>query len=230
MSWRDDHRTTTVPPLDPSRPDASAEPPSPPPLALWRKVLLILIGVALVGGLASLLVTRHSGSTAARGGGPGATVSQPQTTPATTPAQSDRPPPLLNTGEDWNAIARSIIAYNDWLHVHPHPELLDQIMVPTDKDYADTKLGLTNLATKGWHYDPALPPTDVQHVEVSTRISPTRVGVVIKLGPAPQFRVVDPTGKVIQDTPATTDGNLVEWTLVQSPGDPHWRLVDVLPL
>lgn len=103
-------------------------------------------------------------------------------------------------------------------------------MVPTDKDYPDEKLGLTNLATKGWRYDPPLPPTLVERVSVTTRMSPTRVGVVLRYGPAPRFRVVDSAGNVIQDKPAGTDGNTVEWTLVQTPGDARWRLESVIPI
>jgi hypothetical protein len=190
----------------------------------------VAITVFIVGGLATVVVTRqHDRSHENTSSGRIGSVPQP-TTVTTTFLQNPQPPPLLNTGEDWDTIARSIVAYNDWLYAHPHPELLDQIIDPSNRDYANTKLGLTNLATQGWHYDPPLPPTVVQHVEMTTRMSPNRVGVVIRYGSAPEFRVVDQTGKVVQDTPAKTDGNTVEWTLVKAPSDDHWRLADVLAL
>ncbi|MGQ0823477.1 MAG: hypothetical protein ACT4OX_00360 [Actinomycetota bacterium] len=46
------------------------------------------------------------------------------------------PPPLVNTGTDYEAIYRSIDAYQHWLYGHnPDPELIDEIVVPATSIY-----------------------------------------------------------------------------------------------
>lgn len=212
--------------------DLEGAPPQPPStepdrgLSPWRAAAVLAIFAVLIGAIAWGVISRRGdGDQRAVPAGPGATA-----TPPSTPGVADKPPALVNTGENWDAIVRSIVAYNEWLYLHPRPELLDSIMLPAHKEYADTKLGLTSLATKGWRYDPQPSPVAVQRVTLGTRLSATKVSLVIRYGPAPQYRVVDQTGKVISDSPATADGNSVVWTLAQSPGDPRWRLEDVDPL
>ncbi|MDP1807758.1 MAG: hypothetical protein Q8K72_21450 [Acidimicrobiales bacterium] len=211
--------------------DLEGAPPQPPStepdrgLSPWRAAAVLAIFAVLIGAIAWGVISR-SGD-----GDPKTTPAGPSGVPATaqpsTPGVADQPPTLVNTGENWDAIVRSIVAYNDWLYLHPRPELLDEIMLPAHKEYADTKLGLTNLATKGWRYDPPRLPVIVERVTLGTRLSATKASVVVRYGPAPQYRVVDQAGKVIADSPATADGNTVVWTLAQTPGDPRWRLEDI---
>lgn len=221
MNWRQNSDITTAP-LEPATPSG---PPGPQRVSRGRTAVLAVVFVALVAGIVGLVVTRGSG----RDDTPpqGATGSIP-TTAAT--VQPEQPPRLVNTGEDWDSIVRSMLAFREWLQLHPRPELLDEIMVPTHPSYSGDKLGLTNFATKGWHYDPVPPPVTVERVSLTTRLSPTKVGLAVRLGPAPRYRVVDQAGNVIADTPATSSGNTVVWTLTQNAGDPRWRLEAVLPL
>ena len=210
--------------------DLEGAPPQPPStepdrgLSPWRAAAVLAIFTVLIGAIAWGVISRRSdGDQRAVPAGP----SGAPATPPSTPGVADKPPALVNTGENWDAIVRSIVAYNEWLYLHPRPELLDEIMLPAHKEYANTKLGLTNLATKGWRYDPPPRPVTVERVTLGTRLSATKVSVVIRYGPAPQYRVVDQAGKVISDSPATADGNSVVWTLAQTAGDSRWRLEDV---
>lgn len=210
--------------------DLEGTPPQPPStepdrgLSPWRAAAVLAIFAVLIGAIAWGVISRRGdGDQKAVPAGPsGAPTAQPST-----PGVGDQPPTLVNTGENWDAIVRSIVAYRDWLRTHPRPELVDEIMLPALSGYSDTKLGLTNLATKGWRYDPLPAPVTVERVTLGTRLSATKVSVVIRYGPAPHWRVVDPAGNVISDSPATSDGNSVVWTLAQSPGDPRWRIEDI---
>ena len=210
--------------------DLEGTPPQPPStepdrgLSPWRAAAVLAIFAVLIGAIAWGVISRRGdGDQKAVPAGPsGAPTAQPST-----PGVGDQPPTLVNTGENWDAIVRSIVAYRDWLRTHPRPELVDEIMLPALSGYSDTKLGLTNLATKGWRYDPLPAPVTVERVTLGTRLSATKVSVVIRYGPAPHWRVVDPAGNVISDSPATADGNSVVWTLAQSPGDPRWRIEDI---
>lgn len=223
MSWRQNSDITTAP-REPATPPG---PPGPQRISRGRTAILAVVFVALVAGIAGLVVTRGSDDSS-HDGVQGATGTLPAV--STVPAQSDQRPALLNTGEDWDTIVRSIVRFSEWLKLHPNPELLDEYTVPTHKDYADTKLGLTNLATKGWRYDPVPAPVTVERVSVTTRMSPTRVGLAIRFGPAPQYRVVDQAGNEVYNQPST-NGNTVEWTLARTPADnPHWRVEAVLAL
>jgi hypothetical protein len=148
----------------------------------------------------------------------------PASSPST--ASADQPPPLVNTGENWEAIVRSMVAFNDWLYLHPRPELLDTVVLPSSPNYAETKLGLTNLATKGWRYDPPRAPLTVEIVRLNSRISPTAAAVFVRFGPTPRYRVVDQSGTEVANVPATTVSKSVIWTLVQKP-DGRWYLSDV---
>ena len=138
------------------------------------------------------------------------------------------PPELRTTGEDWDGIVRSILGYQDWLFTHPKPELLDNIMLPTFSQYQDHKLGLTNLATKGWRYDPEYRPATVTLIRLFERPRSDMAVVFVRTFGFPA-RIVDPAGKVIQDTPGVGDVSVL-WTLKNSVGgDARWKLDKVTP-
>ena len=211
--------------------DLEGTPPQPPStepdrgLTPWRAAAVLAIFAVLIGAIAWGVISRRGdGDQRAVPAGPSGAPMAPG---ASAPNQTAQPPVLVNTGENWDAIVRSIVAYRDWLGLHPRAELVDEIMLPALAGYSDTKLGLTNLATKGWRYDPLPAPVTVERVSLGTRLSPTKVSLVIRYGPAPHYRVVDLEGKVVYDTPATPDGNTVVWTLAQTPGDPRWRIEDI---
>jgi hypothetical protein len=213
MSVRTPTETTGAPPGGPDHEDG-------PGLSLARRVTLVVVFAALLGVLVVGLVSRRSG-------GNDAAVARvsPTVAPPTTAIQ---PPPLIDTGEDWNAIVRSMIAYNDWLYLHPKPELLDAFSLPSAPLYAETKLALTNLATKGWHYDPPRPSVTIEIVRLNSRVNAKTAAVFVRFGPSPQYRVVDQSGAEVAIQPAIPTGNSVIWTLAEIDG--RWRLADVTPL
>jgi hypothetical protein len=214
VSVRTPTETTGVPAGGPDHEDG---------LSLARRVRLVVVFAALLGVLVVGLVSRRSG------GNDAAVTGVSPTTPPPTQAVAERPPTLVDTGEDWNAIVRSITAYDDWLFLHPRPELLDEILLPSAPTYADSKVGLTNLATKGWRYDPPPAPAPVEIVRLNNRVDATTAAVFVRFGPAPQYRVVDRSGAEVANKPATQVGNSVIWTLKLGP-DSRWRLADVDPL
>jgi predicted lipid-binding transport protein (Tim44 family) len=148
-----------------------------------------------------------------------ATGGAPPTAAPADPAAS--PPELKNTGEDWDQIVRSIVAYEHWLFTHPNPDLLVNTELPTNDFFDDRQLGLRNLATKGWRYDPPKQPLPVELVRMQHRLADNVVTVFVRFGPTPATRVVDSAGKVVQETPETPP-NPVVWTLVRDPAsNPH---------
>ena len=149
--------------------------------------------------------------------------------PVTALPDGSLPPELMNTGEDWDTIVRSTLAYRHWLYLHPDPELLINIEVPSYDGFEDSKLGLTNLATKGWRYDPPREPLIAELVRLREREADNVVILFIRFGPTPAVRVVDPAGKVIQNSPGIPPGAAL-WTMVREPAtDAHWRLWRVTP-
>jgi hypothetical protein len=139
---------------------------------------------------------------------------------------SSSPPELKNSGEDWDQIVRSISQYQSWLFVHPNPALLDNIMLRSYDGYAQHQLGLTNLATKGWRYDPPFRPITVDLVRLQDRPRPD-LAVVFVRSTSPANRVVDANGAVVQDSPALGQVSVL-WTIQREPAtDPHWRVAKV---
>ena len=144
----------------------------------------------------------------------------------TTVVESSTPPELRNTGEDWDQIVRSIFNYQSWLFAHPRPELLENIMLPSYDAFADHKLGLTNLVTKGWRYDPQFRPSTVELVRLQDRPRPD-VAVVFVRNFDPPNRVVDPAGKIVLDSPGAGTASVL-WTLQREPASSaKWRIAKV---
>jgi hypothetical protein len=182
--------------------------------------LLIVAVLAILAGGSFVVLHRDGGN------GKAATGTSAVTTVV---AASDVPPELKNTGEDWDQIVRSIFNYQAWLFTHPRPELLDNIMLPSYDGYADHQLGLTNLVTKGWHYDPQYRPSTVELTRLQDRPRPDLAVVFIRNSDPPN-RVVDGTGKVILDSPGAGTASVL-WTLQRDPpSNQHWRIAKVTVL
>ena len=182
-------------------------------------LLVAVVGVLAVGSFVVLRNDDGSGTGGRTLVGPGPTTISPD---------PNLPPALANTGEDWDQIVRSMRAYQQWLFTHPKPELLDNIMLRTYDDYDGHKLGLTNLATKGWHYDPPFRAATVEVVRLQDRPRPD-LAVVFVRSFTPPNRVVDASGKVISDDPGAGEASVL-WTLQREPAtDAHWRLAKVTP-
>lgn len=180
---------------------------------------MLLVAVLVVAAVASVVAWQRSGADDDVAGSSGISG-----VASTVPA--DSPPPLQNTGEDWDAIVRSIFGYQAWLFTHPRPELLENIMLPSYEDFDQHRLGLSNLATKGWRYEPQFRPATVEVVRLHDRPRPD-LAVVFVRSFHPPNRIVDPSGAVIVDSPGAGDAAVL-WTLQREPSQrAEWRLARV---
>lgn len=178
--------------------------------------------------VALLAVFTAAGFVAWQRGDDGSTEGSTGPGPTTTALAGDVPPVLNTTGEDWDAIVRSIVDYQAWLFTHPKPELLDNIFLPSYSGYADGKLGLTNLATQGWRYDPEFRPATVQLVRLFERPR-ADVAVVFVRSFDPPNRIVEQSGKVVLDSPGAGDTSVL-WTLKRDTDrDTGWKVDQVTP-
>jgi hypothetical protein len=188
---------------------------------MWRKVVLGALLVVLIGGIVTILAVRHSDSGDGEAAGPVASVPAPQTTAVTSPARDEQPPPLLNTGEDWTTIMRSLEAYNDWLARHPNPDLLTNVLHPSNPVFGDSKNALIKFASGEWRYDPVPRPKVVERVVLTSRLGDKTALLFVWSGPTDEYRIVDRTGKVVFDAPAQPASKALV-TLVQDDNDPRW--------
>ena len=221
MSWRQPNPRG----LDVEERGGDGAPPAgegPPPLATWRKVVLGLVLAALALGLVVVVVARANGgdddTTAAS---PTAPPTQVQTS-APPPPSSSQPPPLLNTGDDpdWNAMVRSMRAFDDWLRAHPRPELLGEWIRKESPAFNEGQAALRSFADGTWRYDIPYEPLSIERVSLISRHGPSAV-VFVRYGPTGPTRVVDRTGKVVYEEPAK-DARSVAWTVIRDP-DGRWR-------
>lgn len=113
---------------------------------------VLVVAMLVITAVASVVMWQRTGGNDVAGSG---------AIPAPASTIAGSPPPLHNTGEDWDAIVRSIFGYQAWLFTHPRPELLENIMLPSYDGFDEHRLGLANLATKGWRYDPQFRPARV---------------------------------------------------------------------
>lgn len=89
-----------------------------------RAVFALVVLLAACGGGSEAAdpttTTAESTTTTSTTLDPTNTTEAPSTTSF---VESDVPPPLLLTGEDFDAIVRSIAAYSEWVAAHPDPAL-----------------------------------------------------------------------------------------------------------
>ena len=193
-----------------------------------RYAIAVVMVATLGVGVVWLYFIRDDGSGSSASGPTGVTAPS-STAGEVVPTGNEPPPRLENDSEDWDRVVRSIVAYEQWLFTHPDPDLLIKTEVPSYELFADGQLGLRNLATKGWRYDPPRQPLPVELVRFHQRPAENVVVLFVRFGRTPPTRVVDRDGKVIQDTAGSPPGAAL-WTLVREPPtDKHWRLFKVSP-
>lgn len=148
-------------------------------------------------------------------------VMTPEAPVVTTPTTL-APPALANARAtpDFEAVVRSIVAYESWLRLHPDPARVTDYMDPTHPGYAEAVAAQRRLASGEVRYDPAPADITVAVARVTTA-EPTVATVFVRFNDLPAFRVVDRSGAVVVDTPAKP-GNSVAWKLRYSDG--RWRV------
>lgn len=186
-------------------------------MTLWRKVALVAILAGLAVGLTVVLVQRGGGSDIADRA-PASTV------PSGTPVPPR--PELRTTGEDFDAIVRSVDELSDWVYEYdPDPRYAALFDDPRCECYQTTEAALQSLKVSGQHHDS--PGVRVHEVAVRRRASDHQVTLYVVIEGLPGS-IVDRDGTVVQQRPTLPPtGLLEEW--VRGP-DGRWRTLDVTPL
>ncbi len=149
-----------------------------------------------------------------------ATTSQAKndSTPTSTPRV--QPPALRTTGEDLNAVVRSIFEYRTWIARNPNPEAFRAIYAEECKCLANDQAKYSDYVAKGLRWDDGgIVVLDVKEIR---RVNPNfvRVRVVTQHGPQ---RLVDSTGKVAQEGPGWKPFADV-YELVRTGPDAPWKV------
>lgn len=217
MSWRrnGEHRHGVVveerePELGPN--EASPLAPAKPRLALWRKLAVAGVLVALLGGLAWTFIRDDEPDQVAP-------VVVPSTTMAPTMPPATGPPELRNTGEDFNDIVRSVSAFEDWVYQHdPDPKYVALIKHQRCECYRVAEDGLASLKAAGQHHNS--PGEKIRKVIVRDRPRPELVTLYVITEGLPGA-IVDHDGNVVKERPPLAPtGFLEDWVRGE---DGHWR-------
>ena len=143
---------------------------------------------------------------------------------SSTTALTSTPRALENAGDDLVAVTLSISSFRRWLLEHPRPDLLERIVRPSCSCWDANHQGLDGLATKGWRYEPGLPPYVAPEVSVRDRPGPDVAIVYVVLPASPRLQVVDASGAVVQEIPASERRGAL-YSLVREAG--RWRIGDI---
>ena len=125
-------------------------------------------------------------------------TSQPTNDSTPTSAPGAQPPALRTTGEDLNAVVRSIFEYRTWIARHPNPEAFRAIYAEECACLANDQAKYSDYVAKGLRWDDeGIVVLDVTEIR---RVNPNfaRVRVVTQHGPQ---RLVDGAGKVVREGP-----------------------------
>jgi hypothetical protein len=221
MSWLREEAGTATTDRHVHQDDAAPEPPPGDRVAPWRMVAAALFVLILAAAAVWQLTDDGGGSSSTP-----TTTAAPSTTSAPTTATTldpSRPPELRNTGEDFDAIVRSVDAFENWVYQYdPDPKWVPEYVDPRNNDefgFKRTQQSLAALKAAGERYDSAT--TRIHKVIVRDRVSDHQVGVYVireHVGGA----VVDREGRVVHQLrtlPPT--GYFEDW--VRGP-DGRWRL------
>lgn len=183
-------------------------------------IVAIAVVVLLAAGLVYQLVDRGSDGSASPATSTttlASTADPNPTLPGPEPA-----PPLVNSGEDFDAIIRSFIAYQDWVGAHPDPAALTETMAETCPCLAPSQKNMEELKAKGWRYEPGV-DTEVQQVKPRA-VTGDVVDVFVAIR-YPEREVLDSAGRVVKTDPAEPPTSYF-YTLTRG-GDGRWRITQI---
>ncbi|MGH9189975.1 MAG: hypothetical protein ACRD0Q_08095 [Acidimicrobiales bacterium] len=162
----------------------------------------------------------------ASGGDSGDSVVAPSSTtpaiPATTQRSEPPAPSIVDTGEDLDAVVRSLIAFHDWIVAHPDPALLVRTTDASCACFASTQKNLSDLAVKRWRYEESR-RTEVLRTRPE-RVDPTVVDVFVVLR-SDEALVLDQAGQVVDREPAYPPTSYF-YTLRRGP-EGRWRITQI---
>lgn len=144
-----------------------------------------------------------------------------ESTDTTTFAQADEPPTLVNTGEDFDAIVRSLSAFGEWLSVHPDADRLAEAYRVGSPGYDALHPAFVDFETRGLHTDGAT-PGEINLVQVATQVSPDVVLLYLEITNHP-YLVLDASGAVVEQRPGNPR---TAWTWELRRGDTGRWLIE----
>ena len=115
----------------------------------------------------------------------------------TTSTTMNRVPVLQNTGQDFDSILKSLVAYREWLNQHPDPNLLTRIYERTCPCFDKQKAYLSRLREKGWRHIGSSNGLAFLEIRVAGRPSRDIVSLDVLERPMPTM-IVDRNGRVVR--------------------------------
>ena len=142
-----------------------------------RRTGALLAGLAMAAGIAYFLVSDSDANQAPGGRLPGDSSVSP--TPTESPSPTTEPPPELNnTGNDFEAIWRSINDYRNWLYMNePSRANLARIYETECRCFKAEMNVIRKLEARGWLYNDE--GVEVLAVEIIEQPSPDIVGLEV---------------------------------------------------
>jgi hypothetical protein len=188
------------------------------------------LAVALVGILAAC-----SG-----GSGGGGGKASPKTSPPTTapPATIDlsKPipggslhgtprPPLENTGSDYAAIFKSLIANQRWISENPDPALISDVYVPGTPGHDARVQAYQYLVDNGYRWaDEGFQLLSVDVIDAKADVVSLRITDGLEFE-----RIVDAAGNQVGSTRPRNPAEQDRTTVLSRDGTGRWRIADVSP-
>lgn len=209
MNWKrlGDSATTTVPAAGP--PPSSPAPREPTAVGRGRTVVLVATFLVLVVGIVAMLVSR---------GGDDRVASVPPT--AVTTPTTVAPPELLNMGEDFDAVYRSIAGFQAWAYMNPDSRLARVVADERCACFPVIEQGLAALKADGEHHNG--PQVRVVSVEAQERTFPNQQTLYVVIDGV-GGQIVNDAGVVIQDVP--NPGSLGFFVELIRGSDDRWRIL-----
>lgn len=116
------------------------------------------------------------------------------------PARTGTPPPLMTSGDDLEAVVRSLVIYQQWMLENPTATAASEIYRSGSAKGERLNRAMQTLAQRGHRYQCAAPP-DVSVVdEVRSSADPDRARVVAHVRRAP-CRLLDPSSRELVSQP-----------------------------
>jgi hypothetical protein len=176
----------------------------------------------MAAGIAYFLVSDSDANQAPGGRLPGDSSVSP--TPTESPSPTTEPPPELNnTGNDFEAIWRSMVEFRNWFYaVDPDPRWLARIYEPSCKCYGGEVRLLNVLDRRGWRYDDQ--GERLLNVELLQRTAPDLVAIEVTDRHGPQV-IVNESGEVVRRGAGWPPERRVIG--LHRGGDGRWRVVTI---
>lgn len=132
-------------------------------------------------------------------------------------------PELVNTGDDYEAIAKSLLGYIAWLKRHnPDPELLDEVIVNGTDVYRRARDNIAALMDQGFRYYDVDQQFEVDVVTVDG----DRVSCLVGEQLAAE-QLIDSEGRVLEER--RSQGRREEVLLLMRGATGRWRIAAITP-